>query len=128
MKNFQYFVGDWRSGEVAVVDGAWDPEGLEREAERLGLRIVAYVATHYHWDHIGDQARGVPGMEYFVDQRRTRAYIHAVERDAAIAKTGIRAHPELLAGVENNTEVGRCQLREAAARARRLNGGRTTIG
>jgi hypothetical protein len=30
---------------VVVVDGAWDPAGLEAEAARLGLRIVGYVAT-----------------------------------------------------------------------------------
>eukprot|EP01052_Picozoa_sp_SAG31_P005303 SAG31_NODE_231_length_19768_cov_9.498170_1_plen_78_part_00 len=41
MKNFQYFVGDNITGQVAVVDGAWDPVGLEEEAHRLGLTIVA---------------------------------------------------------------------------------------
>ena len=100
MKNFQYFVGDWDTSEVAVFDGAWDPAGLEAEASRLGLKIVAYIATHYHWDHIGDVQKGIPGMAYFVDAKETTAYIHAVEREDAITKTGIKLHPEKLVGVE----------------------------
>ena len=37
MKNFQYFVGDAVTGEVAVVDGAWDPAGLEQPSARLSF-------------------------------------------------------------------------------------------
>ena len=41
MANFQYFIGDKRTGEIAVVDPAWDVNFLRSEAARLGYRIVA---------------------------------------------------------------------------------------
>ena len=115
MQNFEYFVGDWSTGEVAVFDGAWDPAGLEVEAARLGLTIVAFVATHYHWDHIGDRERRVPGMQYFVDRQPQHkkppkaapvaaAYIHELEREEAIEKCGV-IYGENVIGVHNNTVV-----------------------
>lgn len=52
-----YLVGDEAAGEALVVDA---PGGIAdevvREAKRLGLRIVALVSTHGHWDHIIDNA------------------------------------------------------------------------
>ncbi|OGX27885.1 MAG: hypothetical protein A2787_04100 [Omnitrophica WOR_2 bacterium RIFCSPHIGHO2_01_FULL_48_9] len=52
MANFQYFLGDKRSNEIAVVDPAWDIDFLRSEAKRLGYKIVAIFLTHGHHDHI----------------------------------------------------------------------------
>ncbi len=52
MANFQYFIGDKRTGEIAVVDPAWDVNFLRSEAARLGYRIVAVFLTHGHPDHV----------------------------------------------------------------------------
>ena len=119
MKNFQYFVGDPESRKVVVVDGAWDPQGLEAEAREMGLEIVGYVATHYHWDHIGDVQKGVLGMKYFVDREDygnptpgVPAYVHEVELSDAAARCGI-VRSERLSPTTNGTTVwvGRVRLR-----------------
>ena len=111
MKNFQYFVGDPVSRKVVVVDGAWDPQGLETEAKEMGLTIVGFVASHYHWDHIGDVAKGVLGMKYFVDREDyaepapgVPAYLHELELSDAAAKCGV-VRKELLSATTNGTEV-----------------------
>ena len=90
MQNQQFLVGDAATGEAVVVDGNYDPAGIERVADAAGYRIVGYVATHFHWDHIGSAARGVEGMAHWV-RRGVPAHIHAVERDAAAAQIGVDA-------------------------------------
>jgi len=98
MANFQYLVGDGATNEVVVFDGCWDPIGIQRFAEEKGLKLVGYVATHFHYDHIGSlagagsppAAKTIPGMAYFVDELNLPAYIHEVEVDRAIAWTGTK--------------------------------------
>ena len=79
---------------MAVVDGAWDPHGIVAYAERHGLRVVAYIATHYHYDHIGGAREPgsprIPGLREFVDEMGVRAYVHQIERDTAIRQCGVR--------------------------------------
>ena len=85
---------------------------LEREADRLGFKIVAYIATHYHWDHIGDKAKGVLGLKYFVDREDypgatepgVLAYVHEAELEAAGDKCDV-SRRERMRPVRNNTEL-----------------------
>ncbi len=51
MQNFQYFVGDARTKEVALVDPAWDTELLYSEAKNNGYKISCIFLTHGHPDH-----------------------------------------------------------------------------
>ncbi len=119
MKNFQYFVGEPESRKVVVVDGAWDPQGLESEARDMGVEIVGYVATHYHWDHIGDAKKGVLGMKYFVDREDydgsapgVPAYVHEIELSDAASRCGIVRSDRLLPTTNGTTVwVGRVRLR-----------------
>jgi glyoxylase-like metal-dependent hydrolase (beta-lactamase superfamily II) len=70
MANFVYLVGDRRSGECAVVDGAWDPKGIVEVARSDGMNVTLHIATHYHWDHIGaseKQGVRIPGLRDWVD-------------------------------------------------------------
>ena len=111
MKNFQYLVGDASARQVVVVDGAWDPAGIEAEASSLGVKIVGFVATHYHWDHIGDVGKGVLGLDYFVDREDydgaregVPAYLHEVELEDAAQRCGVQRR-ERLRATTNGTEV-----------------------
>ena len=52
MQNFQYFIGDSETKEVAVVDPAWDADYLKKKAAEEGLTIRAALITHGHFDHI----------------------------------------------------------------------------
>jgi len=50
--NFLYFIGDRASGDVAVVDPAWDAQAILAEAQRLNLTIRHILCTHSHFDHV----------------------------------------------------------------------------
>lgn len=56
MGNFMYVIGDKTTGEAAVIDGAWDVDGIFRYLKKNGgngMNLTRAIATHYHWDHIG---------------------------------------------------------------------------
>lgn len=65
--NYAYLVIDEETHEAAVVDCA-EAESVLREAARLGVRLVAVLATHHHYDHVGGNGellRAVPGLRVF---------------------------------------------------------------
>lgn len=51
-----YVVGSEESGEALVVDAGAEGERVARELAVLGLRAVAVVSTHAHYDHVGGVA------------------------------------------------------------------------
>merc|ERR1712048_363283 len=77
MKNLVHLIGDASTRECVVVDGMYDPAGIVRAAEAIGCNVTAYVASHYHYDHIGSRMGStvqpaapthvgeLPGMRYF---------------------------------------------------------------
>jgi glyoxylase-like metal-dependent hydrolase (beta-lactamase superfamily II) len=95
MLNFVYLVGSRSAGEAVVFDGAFDPAGIRRFAERNEIRISAFVATHEHWDHIGGgRLRGrarqrVPGADEWIRQDRIPFYIHEDAAKAAATQLGL---------------------------------------
>jgi hydroxyacylglutathione hydrolase len=65
--NFAYLISDDSSKECAVVDCA-EADKVIKAAERLGLRLVAVLTTHWHPDHSGgneDIARAIPGLRIY---------------------------------------------------------------
>ncbi|MBI5505512.1 MAG: hydroxyacylglutathione hydrolase [Deltaproteobacteria bacterium] len=52
MDNYAYLVIDERSGVAGVVDVA-EADRVLHAAEREGVRIVAILSTHCHFDHVG---------------------------------------------------------------------------
>jgi glyoxylase-like metal-dependent hydrolase (beta-lactamase superfamily II) len=57
MQNFGYLVADEKSNLAAVVDASFDARPLQEEAARLGVTIAYILSTHYHFDHVQDNAR-----------------------------------------------------------------------
>jgi len=58
MRNHVYVVGDAASGEVLLVDPAYDVRALLGWVEEAGLTLVGVLATHYHADHVGGDIFG----------------------------------------------------------------------
>ena len=55
MRNHVYVVGDASTGEVLLVDPAYDVRGLLEWVSKEDLRVAGVVATHYHADHVGGE-------------------------------------------------------------------------
>jgi glyoxylase-like metal-dependent hydrolase (beta-lactamase superfamily II) len=58
MRNHVYVVGDLGTGEVLLVDPAYDVAALVAWVGRSGLRLTGILATHYHADHVGGEIFG----------------------------------------------------------------------
>jgi glyoxylase-like metal-dependent hydrolase (beta-lactamase superfamily II) len=58
MRNHVYVVGDAASGEVLLVDPAYDVRALVGWVEEAGLTLAGVLATHYHADHVGGDIFG----------------------------------------------------------------------
>ncbi|WP_018870842.1 MULTISPECIES: MBL fold metallo-hydrolase [unclassified Thioalkalivibrio] len=52
MENFVYLIEDMGSRRAAVVDPAWDPDAILRQAREQDVEISDILLTHSHHDHI----------------------------------------------------------------------------
>lgn len=53
MQNIIYIIGDYNSGDVMVVDGCWDVDGILQYCQDNKLAIQGIIITHNHFDHVG---------------------------------------------------------------------------
>ena len=74
MQNFVYFVGDRDTKEVVVVDPAWEPAALLKQAESEGLKIVGMLITHTHFDHVNE-------AQDLLKEVDCPVYIHETEKN-----------------------------------------------
>lgn len=72
MGNFSYLIGDRRSSECALVDPAWDVGAVLKEAEKDGMKVVAGILTHTHFDHAN-------GVQDLVEKTSAKIYVHEHE-------------------------------------------------
>jgi len=73
MSNFVYLVGSTETRKVAVIDAAWDIEGILGLAAADGMEITHALVTHTHPDHVGSWLRGahIPGSPPRISSGRT---------------------------------------------------------
>jgi glyoxylase-like metal-dependent hydrolase (beta-lactamase superfamily II) len=93
MVNFQYIVADRITKEAIVVDAAYDPEGTRALVAGMGLNLTAFVATHYHFDHIGGSNKkfgveDLPGLAEYV-RAGIKAYVPQIEAAQAVEACGL---------------------------------------
>lgn len=72
MGNFVYLIGDKKKKECAVVDPAWDVDAILKTAEKDGMKVVAGILTHTHFDHSN-------GVEDLVQKTSVKVYVHENE-------------------------------------------------
>lgn len=91
MANFTYVVGSRSTREVAIVDPAWDIDGLLHHLAARDYKLVAALATHYHPDHIGGGMRGhnIAGVAELLEKSPVKIYAHKHEADGVKKVTGI---------------------------------------
>ena len=91
MANFTYLVGSRSTREVAVVDPAWDIDGLLNHIDERGYTLTAALATHYHPDHIGGGMgnRAIAGVTELLAKKPVKIYAHREEAAGVRRVTGI---------------------------------------
>jgi len=72
MGNFSYLIGDRNSAECVLVDPAWDVGAVLKEAEKDGMKVVAGILTHTHFDHAN-------GVQDLVTKTGAKIYVHEAE-------------------------------------------------
>ena len=58
MANYVYIIGDPATRKAAVVDPAWNIDGIIDLVQRDGYEIDKILITHYHADHLGGDIMG----------------------------------------------------------------------
>lgn len=91
MQNFAYLVGDKKTREVAVVDPAWDIQGLLNFIDERDYKLTAALITHYHPDHCGGSfgSNTVEGITKLIETNPVKSYVHKLEADGVKKVTGI---------------------------------------
>jgi len=91
MQNFTYLVGCRRTREVAVVDPAWEIDGLVDLINERDYKLTAALVTHYHPDHCGGSFgdNTVEGVAELLGINPVKVYAHKEEADGLKKVTGI---------------------------------------
>lgn len=91
MANFTYVVGSRSTREIAIVDPAWDIDGLLKHLQERDYQLVAALATHYHPDHIGGGMGGhkIAGVAELMEKHAVKVYANKREADGVKKVTGL---------------------------------------
>jgi glyoxylase-like metal-dependent hydrolase (beta-lactamase superfamily II) len=91
LANFVYLVGSKQTREVALVDPAWEIDGLLEHVRSRDLTPVAALVTHYHPDHIGGEVFGnrIEGLKQLLERQGMKTYVNAIEADGVKQMTGV---------------------------------------
>jgi hydroxyacylglutathione hydrolase len=87
--NYAYLVVDDAIKECGVVDCA-EADKVLAEVNRRGLKLIAVLPTHWHFDHVGgneDLARAIPGVRVYGargEHGRIPAQTHEVDDGATV--------------------------------------------
>jgi len=81
MANYVYLIGDPATRQAAVVDPAWDVEGVLQVAQADGYTIRKVLITHTHQDHTGGELFGhyIPGVVELLEKLDVPVYVHKTE-------------------------------------------------
>src|SRR5690606_24794742 len=93
MVNFVYLIGDRESGEVVVVDPAYDIPGICDLVDAEGLTLTGALVTHYHPDHVGGSMMGysIQGVAELLAHRPVPIHIQEPEAMGVMRVTGASA-------------------------------------
>jgi glyoxylase-like metal-dependent hydrolase (beta-lactamase superfamily II) len=91
MVNFVYAIGDRDTGELVLVDPAYDVNGLLDLIEADDMRCVGVLATHYHPDHVGGSMMGmtIEGVSTLLERVSVPIHVQAPEAEFVQTVTGV---------------------------------------
>lgn len=91
MENFVYLIGSISTREVAIIDPAWDINGLLNHIQKRDLKLSAVLVTHYHPDHVGGGMGGhsIEGLAELLEKESVKTYVNKLEADGLKKVTGL---------------------------------------
>ena len=92
MQNFVYLVGDPVTRQAAVVDPAWDIDGILRQLADDDMTLTHAFVTHYHQDHLGGDlfGRHIPGAAELLERnQKVKIHVHKEEAGYVHGITGL---------------------------------------
>ena len=91
MENFVYLIGSKSTREVAIIDPAWDINGLLGHIQERDLKLSAVLVTHYHPDHVGGGMGGhsIEGLAELLEKESVKTYVNKLEADGLKKVTGL---------------------------------------
>jgi glyoxylase-like metal-dependent hydrolase (beta-lactamase superfamily II) len=91
MENFVYLIGSKSTREVAIIDPAWDINGLLNHIQKRDLKLSAVLVTHYHPDHVGGGMGGhsIEGLAELLEKESVKTYVNKLEADGLKKVTGL---------------------------------------
>ncbi|MCL6092059.1 MAG: MBL fold metallo-hydrolase [Actinobacteria bacterium] len=113
MRNQAYVVGDAVSGEVLLVDPAYDVAGLLAWALHQDLKVVGVVATHYHADHVGGEILGerIEGLAELLEMADLPVHVQKDELAWVAEMTGAPVSSLVAHGDDDIVQVGAVLVR-----------------
>ncbi|MBP9865926.1 MAG: MBL fold metallo-hydrolase [Candidatus Omnitrophica bacterium] len=72
MANFIYLVGDRETRECVMIDPAWEVDRILQIAAADDMKVIAGLATHYHYDHVN-------GIDDLLTELQVPVYIHKAD-------------------------------------------------
>lgn len=93
MVNFAYMIGDRETGEVMLVDPAYNVDDLLALADADDMTVTGVLGTHYHPDHVGGEMMGhsLVGIADLLDRIDVPIHLQAPEVDLVTKVTGVGA-------------------------------------
>lgn len=91
MANYVYLIGDTTTRKAAVVDPAWNVDGIIDLVNREGYEIDKILITHYHPDHLGGRMMGqtIEGAAEMLEKVKAKIYLNKHEAEGARKVAGL---------------------------------------
>ena len=113
MQNYVYLVGDPHTHEAAVVDAAWDIDGLLRVADADGYKITKDLVTHFHQDHVGGNLFGhqIAGAAELVGKAPVKVYLNKHDAPFVPRITGLSESDIVPVDAGDEVAVGQLKIK-----------------
>ena len=91
MENFVYLIGSKSTREVALIDPAWNIDGLLNHIQERDLKLCSVLVTHYHPDHVGGGMGGhsIEGLAELLEKETVKTFVNKYEAEGLKKVTGL---------------------------------------